>query len=163
MAITRLPGPQRTECEPSDRRSAPLAGVTGVIFTAMEGRLLPGALTRPKQQGPRMREIDSPTLDREGESGSHRLAPNAHPGLPFPADKPIATANAGSWHRSRTLARAMGAILRWTKWLAALPPQWAERDRSRRFLSGLDDYMLKDLGLSRADVERETSKSFWRE
>jgi uncharacterized protein YjiS (DUF1127 family) len=27
----------------------------------------------------------------------------------------------------------------------------------------LDDYMLKDLGLSRADVERESSKWFWRE
>jgi uncharacterized protein YjiS (DUF1127 family) len=36
------------------------------------------------------------------------------------------------------------------------------RHRSRVYLQSLDDRMLKDLGLSRADVVRESSKPFWR-
>ena len=38
---------------------------------------------------------------------------------------------------------------------------WMERRRQRRDLSGLTDYMLRDIGLSRADVEGETTKPFW--
>jgi len=38
---------------------------------------------------------------------------------------------------------------------------WA-LDRERRVLHSLDDAMLKDIGLSRADVEAEMSKPFWR-
>lgn len=33
--------------------------------------------------------------------------------------------------------------------------------RQRRMLLGLDDHMLKDLGISRADVAREAGRSFW--
>jgi uncharacterized protein YjiS (DUF1127 family) len=32
----------------------------------------------------------------------------------------------------------------------------------RRTLAMLNDHMLKDIGLSRVDVEREVSKPFWR-
>jgi uncharacterized protein YjiS (DUF1127 family) len=39
---------------------------------------------------------------------------------------------------------------------------WLERVRQRRHLGQLSDHMLKDIGLSRADVERETAKPFWR-
>jgi uncharacterized protein YjiS (DUF1127 family) len=38
---------------------------------------------------------------------------------------------------------------------------WQERLRQRRHLSGLDDRLLKDIGLSRADVQREVEKPFW--
>jgi uncharacterized protein YjiS (DUF1127 family) len=38
---------------------------------------------------------------------------------------------------------------------------WLERTRQRRQLQQLSDHMLKDVGLSRADVEAETSKRFW--
>jgi uncharacterized protein YjiS (DUF1127 family) len=38
---------------------------------------------------------------------------------------------------------------------------WLERARQRRQLQQLGDHMLKDIGLSRADVEAETSKPFW--
>jgi uncharacterized protein YjiS (DUF1127 family) len=40
---------------------------------------------------------------------------------------------------------------------------WAERARQRRALRSLDDWMLKDIGLSRADVMREYDKPIWRE
>lgn len=38
---------------------------------------------------------------------------------------------------------------------------WSERIRQRRALLALDDWMLKDIGLSRADVMRECDKPFW--
>ncbi len=38
---------------------------------------------------------------------------------------------------------------------------WQERAKQRRALAQLDARMLKDLGLSRADVEREVRKPFW--
>ncbi len=39
---------------------------------------------------------------------------------------------------------------------------WQERASERRHLGQLDDRLLADMGLSRADVERETSIPFWR-
>jgi uncharacterized protein YjiS (DUF1127 family) len=38
---------------------------------------------------------------------------------------------------------------------------WIERTRQRRQLGELDDHMLRDLGLSRSDIARETAKAFW--
>lgn len=39
--------------------------------------------------------------------------------------------------------------------------EWQERARQRRQLPQLDDRMLRDIGLSRADVSREAGKPFW--
>ncbi len=39
---------------------------------------------------------------------------------------------------------------------------WQERDRQRRHLASLDDRMLRDMGISRADAEREAAVPFWR-
>jgi uncharacterized protein YjiS (DUF1127 family) len=39
---------------------------------------------------------------------------------------------------------------------------WHERARQRRHLRSLDNHMLRDIGLSRADVEGEADKPFWR-
>jgi uncharacterized protein YjiS (DUF1127 family) len=39
---------------------------------------------------------------------------------------------------------------------------WLERHKQRRTLLGLDDHMLKDIGLSRVDAWQEGSKPFWR-
>ena len=39
---------------------------------------------------------------------------------------------------------------------------WQERAAQRRMLQQLDDYMLRDMGLSRADVAREADKPVWR-
>ena len=38
---------------------------------------------------------------------------------------------------------------------------WLERARQRRHLRTLSDHMLRDIGLSRADVEGEAGKPFW--
>jgi uncharacterized protein YjiS (DUF1127 family) len=39
---------------------------------------------------------------------------------------------------------------------------WQERHRERRNLAMLGEHILKDIGVSRADIELETSKTFWR-
>jgi uncharacterized protein YjiS (DUF1127 family) len=38
---------------------------------------------------------------------------------------------------------------------------WSERSRQRQLLLTLDDRMLRDIGLTRAQVERECGKPFW--
>ncbi len=40
--------------------------------------------------------------------------------------------------------------------------QFHERARQRQALMALDDRLLKDIGVSRADAEREANKPFWR-
>ena len=40
--------------------------------------------------------------------------------------------------------------------------QWQERASQRHQLASLDETMLRDIGLSRLDAEREASKPFWR-
>lgn len=40
---------------------------------------------------------------------------------------------------------------------------WAVRANQRRGLIDLPDHLLKDIGVSRADAEREGSKPFWRD
>lgn len=38
---------------------------------------------------------------------------------------------------------------------------WRQRVRQRRALGELNDHLLKDIGLSRADVWQEARKPFW--
>ena len=38
---------------------------------------------------------------------------------------------------------------------------WLDRARQRRHLSELDDRLLRDIGLSRVEVEQEVSRRFW--
>lgn len=40
--------------------------------------------------------------------------------------------------------------------------QWQERSRQRIQLLSLSDAALKDVGLTRADIEAESQKPFWR-
>ena len=61
------------------------------------------------------------------------------------------------------IARALAVGVR-SLWLAMDHAFGAyERWRQRQALSRLDDHLLKDIGLSRADVEAETRKPFWKE
>jgi uncharacterized protein YjiS (DUF1127 family) len=39
---------------------------------------------------------------------------------------------------------------------------WQERHRQRRHLASLDDRLLSDMGISRAEAERESAIPFWR-
>ena len=45
--------------------------------------------------------------------------------------------------------------------LVDLALTWMEVAGQRRQLAALDDRMLSDVGLSHADVDRETSRRFW--
>jgi uncharacterized protein YjiS (DUF1127 family) len=45
---------------------------------------------------------------------------------------------------------------------AATVELWVQRARQRRQLARLNQYQLKDIGLSRADAEGEASRPFWR-
>jgi uncharacterized protein YjiS (DUF1127 family) len=38
----------------------------------------------------------------------------------------------------------------------------ADRARQRRALAGLDDHLLRDIGISRGDARRESAMPFWR-
>jgi uncharacterized protein YjiS (DUF1127 family) len=39
---------------------------------------------------------------------------------------------------------------------------WINRHRQRNILREMDDHMLKDIGISRADALAESKKPFWR-
>ena len=42
-------------------------------------------------------------------------------------------------------------------------PSWYDRWRQRQALMRLDDHLLKDIGVSRADADLEGTKPFWKE
>lgn len=46
-------------------------------------------------------------------------------------------------------------------WLAVIGA-WIERARQRRALARLDDHLLRDVGISRDQVEAEATQPFWR-
>jgi uncharacterized protein YjiS (DUF1127 family) len=54
-----------------------------------------------------------------------------------------------------------GSLPSWLLRLADKLQLWRERHRQRRSLARLSDHMLKDLGLSRGEVWRESGKNFW--
>ena len=63
----------------------------------------------------------------------------------------------GNW-----LGTGLRLLVRDTRALADLLATWQQRASMRHQLRALDDRFLKDIGLSRADAEREGGKSFWR-
>ena len=66
-----------------------------------------------------------------------------------------ATATAASARCMRSSLRA--ALTR----VAGLLLTWQERARQRGQLNCLSDHMLRDIGLTRADVLAEATKRFW--
>lgn len=65
-----------------------------------------------------------------------------------------APADAASRAANRGFSRLMQLLLGFE---AAL-----DRSQERKAMRGLDGHILKDIGLSVADVEREAGKPFWR-
>jgi uncharacterized protein YjiS (DUF1127 family) len=59
-----------------------------------------------------------------------------------------------SWHHGG-LTRLGGAAVR-AVWF------WMERSRQRRALAELDDYLLRDIGLTRDEAQRECANPFWK-
>ena len=49
----------------------------------------------------------------------------------------------------------------WAVRLFKLVQGWSARSRQRQDLAKLDDVALRDIGLSRSDVDHEISKPFW--
>lgn len=43
-----------------------------------------------------------------------------------------------------------------------IPFVWAERLQDRRRLAELDDHLLRDIGVSRSEIEEIASTPFWR-
>jgi uncharacterized protein YjiS (DUF1127 family) len=56
----------------------------------------------------------------------------------------------------------LGAAGHWARALVEGALAMEERRRQRHALLCLDDRLLKDIGLSRADVDLECGKPFWR-
>jgi len=46
--------------------------------------------------------------------------------------------------------------------LLDVPLAWQRRIADRNSLAAMDDRLLKDIGISRADAEHEAEKPFWR-
>jgi uncharacterized protein YjiS (DUF1127 family) len=46
--------------------------------------------------------------------------------------------------------------------IMSLIARWIERARQRHALAGLEDRMLRDIGITRLDAARECEKPFWR-
>lgn len=57
-------------------------------------------------------------------------------------------------------SRSLFSRLQEGAWLKTLKT-WRQKSRQRQALTNLDDDFLNDIGLSRDDVWRESSKPFW--
>jgi uncharacterized protein YjiS (DUF1127 family) len=49
------------------------------------------------------------------------------------------------------------------QWVSSTLRQWRRRSREREQISRMDERMLKDIGITRAEALRLSSKPFWRE
>jgi uncharacterized protein YjiS (DUF1127 family) len=70
-------------------------------------------------------------------------------------------AQASSRYRGGT-RRGLAGIPEQMAALFRLVGLWRQRARDRTLLARLDDRMLRDIGLTRSDVEHEINRPFWR-
>jgi uncharacterized protein YjiS (DUF1127 family) len=63
---------------------------------------------------------------------------------------------------TRPFGSRSGSAAMMIRRLADIVLTWRVRSRERQVLSELDDRMLRDIGVTRAEVYREATKPFWR-
>jgi len=63
--------------------------------------------------------------------------------------------------RQRRAAPAARMLRNAAVWLALALLRWQELAQQRRRLLALDDRMLKDIGITRAEAMREGTRPFW--
>jgi uncharacterized protein YjiS (DUF1127 family) len=68
----------------------------------------------------------------------------------------------GALARSLRSPRRRRGLMSWPYRPFEVLADWQERRRQRDQLQRLDDRLLKDIALTRADIEREIRKRFWR-
>jgi len=59
-------------------------------------------------------------------------------------------------------ATEQGFFVRVSVAVTSMVSVWAARTSQRHQLAGLSDYMLKDIGITRAEAEMEAHKPFWK-
>ena len=81
----------------------------------------------------------------------------------------VTAAALSSIAQAASAAQLTSRLANGTTLLLAGPPAgvrvlsvWRARYTRRRVMAQLDDHLLHDIGLKRADVERESAKPFWR-
>jgi len=124
---------------------------------------------------PQIRTGRKQEADEEGEEESRRksrLFNRIHPEVLFSDFAPMVMVSPAVWEyastgdgdesRPRPFLWLLRLAVRPIGWIGGRVLDWMTRDRERRHLHGLSDRMLKDIGLSRADLEREAGKRFWR-
>ena len=65
-------------------------------------------------------------------------------------------------NRTRLSSRVAWAASAIGRSSVAVLLSWVERARQRRQLCSLNERMLKDIGITRAEAEGERTKAFWR-
>lgn len=122
----------------------------GRILVIDDDRLLRGTVERALQS--ECREVASARGDRDGlmlldpERGAAAKPGGTHP---------VRAAVGASGRSIRRAAIGMGRLVGGPlQRLAIFIPQWLEQGAERRRLRSLSDHMLKDIGVSRCDVER---------
>lgn len=56
----------------------------------------------------------------------------------------------------------IATLLTWLRLIGRVVVRWRENSRSRAQLARFDDRMLRDIGVTPADVWRESLKPWWR-
>lgn len=72
----------------------------------------------------------------------------------------MTTLSLGILRRETMRPRRRVAAIAAPGWLDVVKAAWRRR-RSRMLLAQFDDRMLKDIGLTRADAQREANRPFW--
>jgi uncharacterized protein YjiS (DUF1127 family) len=71
------------------------------------------------------------------------------------------TKNGGTSQKTFELVKKHRLQAAWTKAILTIK-LWQQRYRTRQQLASLDQYALKDIGLSRSEAIKEAQKSFWK-